>query len=134
MKAHRIVKLNRLTGHYFYPPAPSSKSKTTTITTKTTMTKNVYLFLAFKKLSYYHFSTSAFFSACRVVSNGNKRLYTKNMMHHPEYRGPYGNFSCAPAVNKTSLEETARHDKENGQRPCGQKRARFFFCFIVLVL
>ena len=71
---------------------------------------------------------------CRVVSNGNKRLYTKNMMHHPEYRGTYGNFSCAPAVNKTSLWETARHDKENGQRPCGQRRARFFSWFMVLVL
>lgn len=66
------------------------------------MKKNVYLFLAFKKLSYYHSRTRPSFQ-CRVVSNGNKRLYTKNMMHHPEYRGTYGNFSCAPAVNKTSL-------------------------------
>lgn len=79
-------------------------------------------------------SRSRPFFQCRVVSNGNKRLYTKNMMHHPEYRGTSGNSSCAPAVNKTSLEETARRDKENGQRPSGQKRARFFSCFVVLLI
>lgn len=55
-------------------------------------------------------------------------------MHHPEYRGTSGNFSCAPAVNKTSLEETAHGDKENGQRPSGRKRVRFFSCFVVLLI
>lgn len=90
-------------------------------------------FLLSRNLVFIISRTRPFFQ-CRVVSNGNKRSYTKNMMHHPEYRGTSGNSSCAPAVNKTSLEETARRDKENGQRPSGQKRARFFSCFIVLLI
>jgi len=132
MKAHRIVKLKRLTGHYFYPPAPSSKSKTATITTKTTI-KKCLLVSCFQETLLLSFLELVFFFQCRVISNGNKRLYTKKIMHHPEYRGTSGNFSCAPAVNKTSLEETPRGDKENGQRPSGQKRVRFFFLFYSLI-
>ena len=47
-------------------------------------------------------------------------------MDRPESRATSENSSCAPAANKTWLEETARGNKENGQWSSGQKGVQFF--------